>query len=221
MTYFTKDITKFLKQLENNNNRDWFNENKQRYIDSVKNPFEIFIGDLIEAMSTHYDSLPTSPKEAIFRIYRDVRFGKNKDPYKTNVSAIVSPGGRKDKTMPGLYVEISSKELKIFSGLYQLETKQLQNVRSHISHNLEAFDKLIGSKKFVSTFGEIRGEKNKRIGKEFEEDAKIQPLLFNKQFYFYTTLPVEAIYDDKLIEKIVATYLIAKPVSEFLYEGIF
>jgi len=221
MAYFTQETIKFLKQLEKNNNRDWFNENKQRYLDFIKDPFEVFVGDLIEAMSPHFESLPITPKDAIFRIYRDVRFGKNKAPYKTNISAIVSPGGRKNKTIPGLYIEINAKEMHIYSGLYMPATKELYNVRSHISHNLEVFDKLISDKKFISTFTEIRGEKNKRIPKEFEEDANVQPLLFNKQFYFYTTWPSKTIFDDNLIEKITSTYTIAQPVSEFLYEGIF
>ena len=100
MPYFTKETIKFLNELKKNNNREWFNANKSRYIAQVKDPFEIFIGDLIEAMNPYFESLPIAPKDAIFRIYRDVRFSKNKIPYKTNVSAIISPGARKDKTPP-------------------------------------------------------------------------------------------------------------------------
>ena len=155
MVYFSKETLKFLKQLEKNNNRDWFNKNKQRYLDSVKDPFETFIGDLIEAMTPHFDSLPITPKDAIFRIYRDVRFSKDKSPYKTKISAIVSPGGTKNKTIPGIYLEISASEMRIYSGLYMLDSKQLYNVRSHISHNLEEFESLISDDKFVNSFAEI------------------------------------------------------------------
>lgn len=221
MVYFTKETLTFLKKLKKNNNREWFNDNKPRYIEFVKNPFEIFIGDLIEAMSPYFESLSITPKDAIFRIYRDVRFSKDKTPYKTNVSAIISPGGRKNKTIPGIYLEITPDDMRIYSGLYQLDTKQLFNVRSHISHNLDEFQRLISSKKFVKTFTDIKGEKNKRIPKDFEDDAIRQPLLFNKQFYFYTTWPVETIYDKNLLKKITETFTIAQPVSEFLYEGLF
>ena len=221
MAYFTQETTSFLKQLKENNNRDWFNENKSRYITYVKDPFEVFVGDLIEAMNPYFESLPIAPKDAIFRIYKDVRFSKNKTPYKTNISAIISPGGRKDKTFPGVYLEITSDDMRIYSGLYQLDTKQLLNVRSHISHNMEEFNQLISGRKFINTFTDIKGEKNKRIPKEFDDDAVKQPLLFNKQFYFYTILPVATIYEDDIIKKITDTFQVAKPVSEFLYEGLF
>lgn len=221
MAYFTKETLNLLKKLKKNNNREWFNENKLQYIENVKEPFEVFIGDLIEAMNPYFESLPITAKDAIFRIYRDVRFSKDKTPYKTKVSAIISPGGRKDKIIPGIYLEISPEDMRVYSGLYQLDSKQLFNVRSHITHNLDEFKSLISSSNFVNTFTEIKGEKNKRIPREFEDDAIEQPLLYNKQFYFFTSWPAETIYDKNLIQKVIETYTIAQPVSEFLYEGLF
>jgi len=182
MAYFTKDTLKLLKQLKQNNNREWFNEHKPRYIEHVKEPFEVFIGDLIEALSPYFESLAITPKDAIFRIYRDVRFSKDKTPYKTKVSAIISPGGRKNKTMPGIYLEITPDDIRIYSGLYVLDSKELYNVRSHISHNMTEIQRLISEKKFVDTFTEIRGDKNKRIPKEFDEDALKQPLIYKAKF---------------------------------------
>jgi uncharacterized protein (TIGR02453 family) len=221
MAYFTKDTLQLLRQLKKNNNREWFNENKPRYTEHVKEPFEAFIGELIEALSPYFDSLAITPKDAIFRIYRDVRFSKDKTPYKTKVSAIISPGGRKNRTMPGIYLEITPDDMRIYCGLYQLDSKELYNVRSHISHNMAEFQRLISENKFVETFTEIKGDKNKRIPKEFDEDAIKQPLIYHKQFYFFTSRPVETIYEENLIERIVETFTIAKPVSEFLYEGLF
>ena len=220
MAYFSKDLIKFLKELKKNNERDWFNANKKRYLSSVKEPFEVFIGELIEAMSPHFESLAITPKEAIFRIYRDVRFSKNKAPYKVQVSALVNPGGRKAMTMPGIYLEITPDHFRVYSGMYMLDSKQLKNLRFHITHNLEEFSALISDKKFLEVFGEVRGEKNKIIQKEFKEDGEIQPLLYNKQFYYFTEWPPEVILEDKLIEKVVAAFLVAQPLSEFLYEGI-
>jgi uncharacterized protein (TIGR02453 family) len=221
MVYFTKDSFRFLTDLEKNNEREWFNANKKRYTEDLKAPFEQFIADLIEAMTPFFESLPIAPKDAIFRIYRDVRFSKDKSPYKTRVSALVNPGGRKEMTRPGLYIEISAKEIRIYSGLYMLDTQQLKNVRSHISHNLGEFAKLINNTKFKATFGEVRGEQNKRIPKEFEEDLKNQPLLANKQFYYFTTLPTSAALKEGFIKEVVDTYKVAQPLSEFLYEGLF
>ena len=221
MPYFTKETLGLLKKLKKNNNREWFNENKPEYIKYVKEPFEVFIGDLIEGLSPFIEDLAITPKDAIFRIYRDVRFSKDKTPYKTKISAVVSPGGRKNRTMPGLYLEITPDDMRIYSGLYELDVKALFSVRSHISGNLDEFNKLISNTKFVKTFTEIKGDKNKRIPKEFDEDALKQPLLYNKQFYFFTSLPAKTIYEEGLIKKITDTYAIAQPVSEFLYEGLF
>ena len=220
MTYFTQDSLAFLRELKENNNREWFNKNKKRYEQNVKIPFENFVGNLIDSFQPHFESLAITPKDAIFRIYRDVRFSKDKSPYKTKISAIISPGGRKDKTIPGIYIECSTDDVRVYSGLYQLDTKQLKNVRTHISYNLDTFDELISNKVFVQTFGEIRGEKNKRLPKEFLEDAEQQPLLFNKSFYYFTTFKPEIILSDTLTKKVVDTFLIAKPVSEFLFEGL-
>ena len=123
-------------------------------------------------------------------------------------------------TTPGLYIESSSDEFRIYSGLYQLDTKQLKNVRTHISYNMDIFNQLISDKKFVETFGEIRGEKNKRLAPEFLEDAEKQPLLYNKSFYYFTTFKPAIVTKPNAIKTVVDTFLIAKPVSAFLYEGL-
>ena len=220
MTYLNKDSLAFLEDLKNNNNREWFNEHKKRYETTVKVPFENFVAALIDGLQPHFESLSISPKDAIFRIYRDVRFSTDKSPYKTKVSAIVSPGGRKNMTAPGLYIECSSDEFRVYSGLYQLDTKQLKNVRTHISYNMDTFNQLISEKNFVDTFGEIRGEKNKRLAPEFLEDAERQPLLYNKSFYYFATFKPEIVTNPNTVKTVTDTFLVAQPVSAFLYEGL-
>jgi len=220
MIYFSKETLNFLTSLAKNNDREWFNMHKEDFISQVKLPFELFISDLIEALQPHFKLLTITPKDAIFRIYRDVRFSKDKSPYKTKVSALVTPGGRKDRSSPGLYIEINGKEARVYSGLYQLSSKQLRNVRTHISYNLETFHALVTNKSFLQTFGEVRGEKNKRIPKEFEEDSRSQPLLFNKSFYYFSMIPSQTVLSPELINKVVQVYLVAKPLSTFLYEGL-
>ena len=101
MIYFTKDFIGFFSDLENNNNRDWFHENKKRYETSVKGPFESLVSALISELSKVYPEMTITPKDAIFRINRDIRFSKDKSPYKTHMAALISPGGKKDKTTSG------------------------------------------------------------------------------------------------------------------------
>ena len=126
-----------------------------------------------------------TPKDAIFRINRDVRFSKDKSPYKIHMAALISPGGKKDKTTPAMYVQANHKDLRIYSGIHELDREQLYNIRKHISGNLTEFNRLISNKKFHEIFGEIHGEQNKRIDPEFQDSFKKQPLIANKSFYYF------------------------------------
>jgi uncharacterized protein (TIGR02453 family) len=216
MNYFSKDFLVFLEELKKNNNREWFNENKSRYEKSVKKPFEDFISDLIFRIKELDEDLAITPKEAIFRIYRDVRFSNDKSPYKTHVSAIISNGGRKDFADPGNYVEINSDELRLYGGIYQMNKEQLYNVRNFIQTNLNEFELLINDKEFTKYFGNILGEQNKVLPLEFKETAMKQPLIANKQFYFFAKLSKSKILSKSLPDELIKLYKIAKPVNMFL-----
>ncbi|MBL4658296.1 MAG: DUF2461 domain-containing protein [Flavobacteriales bacterium] len=216
MAYFTKDFTQFFKDLAGNNNRDWFQANKSRYEESVKKPFEIFIGDLIARLAKEDKRINMTAKESIFRIYRDVRFGKDKTPYKISASALISPGGKKDKSTPGVYLELMAEHVRFYSGAHILEKDQLHNVRSYMADNLKSFDKVISEKEFSSNFSEILGEKHKRIPPEFQEAFEKQPLIANKSFYFYAQFKPGILTDPKLVDKLMDTYRIAKPAMNFL-----
>ena len=220
MSHFTKDFIKFLKDLSKNNNREWFNENKKRYEASVKDPFYNFVDELITRINIDDPRVTIEPKDAIFRIYRDVRFSKDKSPYKTQASAVISPGGRKDLVNPGMYLEINDKDFKIYGGLYMLDKNQLQSVREYIASNLKQFSKLLNDKKFKTTYGEIHGEQNKRLPVEFDKIKDEQPLIANKQFYFFDRLDLETILKPNLTDIVMKHYHIAKPMNTFLKEAL-
>ncbi len=221
MVYFDADYLKFLRELPANNNRDWFNENKSRFKSHVEAPFHDFVNTLIKRMSSLMEGLEEiDAKHCVFRIYRDVRFSKDKSPYKVHMSALISPSGRKGMSDPGLYLESSGEHLRLYSGAYQLDKEALERVRTAIMKNEKQFAKLIANKKFVETFGEIKGEKNKRIPAEFREAADDQPLLFNKNFYFFKEWPAEKIMDNNLVKDLITTYKVAQPLNEFLFAAI-
>ena len=220
MVYFTTEFIDFFKELAPNNHKDWFDENRKRYHEHVKKPFEVFVQELIDRVKEIDPAVEIPYNKAIFRINRDIRFAKDKSPYKINRSAIISAGGTKDKSLPGLYFEINPEEVRIYSGLYQMDKEQLQRVREEIADNLEEFNALISDKDFVETFGEIRGEKNVRIPKEFQELAKDQPLVANKQFYYFAKLPLDIIYSDEFPDIVIAHYTIAKPLADFFTKPI-
>ncbi len=220
MGYFTKDFILFLKELNNNNNREWFAENKKRYEQSVKTPFENFIQDMIFRIQEDDENLMITPKEAIFRIYRDIRFSKDKTPYKTHVSAVIVNGGRKNYTDPGIYLELNSKVLRFYGGIYQMTKEQLQNVRNYIVSNLNEFASLQKDKKFKKYFGGILGEKNKRIPKEFTDIVEIEPLIANKQFYYFSEMEINKILSNSLTKDLMKIYSAVKPMNRFLKQAL-
>ena len=220
MKYFTPEFTAFLSELEKNNNRDWFQANKARYEQHVKNPFYHFINDLIIRISDLEGPIPMEAKDAIFRINRDIRFSKNKSPYKTHMAAFISRYGKKDKGKPALYFQASPTDVRLYSGVYALDKTSLHQLRSHIAAFPKAFQATIDDPVFHHHFKEILGEKNKRIPKEFEEAAEKQPLIYNKNFYFFKKLPAAFLLEEPLINSLSKFYQACKPVRDFLTAGL-
>ncbi len=217
MAYFTKDYLDFFKELAANNQKEWFHANKKRYETSVKQPFEAFIQDVIDSTAKIDKRFEGEAKKAVFRIYRDVRFSKDKTPYKLNCSAIIAPGGRKEGMgIPGMYLEMGPEHFRFYSGLYMPEKDVLYKVREYIIKHSTQLNKLVADKEFVSKFGELRGEKNKVLPKEFKEAAAKEPFVFNKQFYFFAEFPPETILKDNLLEVVMEYFEASEPMRKFL-----
>ncbi len=220
MTYFTNDFVSFFSELSENNNREWFAENKQRYETSVKHPFEQFMKEILHRVFMDDEKIQLTPKEAIFRIYRDVRFSKDKSPYKTHASAVISSGGRKNYTIPGYYLELSQAGIKFYAGAHILKSGELNNLRKFISEEENDFSEIINDKKFRSIFGDVLGEKNRRIPKEFVYFAEKNPIIYNKQFYVLGNEKHDVITTENLTDIIMEYYHVSKPFVNFLAEGI-
>lgn len=221
MAYFEPDFIDFFKELAQNNHKEWFDENRKRYARVVKEPFKAFVEDLIRHLADwDHELIGVEPKNCIFRINRDIRFSKDKTPYKTNVSASVAPGGKKDMETPGVYIELDAYEVKMYSGVYMPEKEQLRKLRSHISQNMEEFKALHSDAAFIQNFGSIKGDKNKIIPKEFKPYVTQEPLIVNKQFYFYKRYPVSILYSDTLMAQLMEDHQVMKPLMAFFREGL-
>ena len=110
---------KFFKELRKNNKKEWFDKNRKRYIKNIKDPFYKFVEDVIVA----YDpNLNLTVRESVFRINRDIRFSKDKSPYKTHVGAVIGRGGKQGMERASMYIELSDKDVRLYSGLYMLYT---------------------------------------------------------------------------------------------------
>lgn len=220
MKYFDKDFAAFFKELEKNNNKEWFHSQKKRYEQSVKHPFQQFITDLIEAIQQYDDRVRIEAKDCILRVNRDIRFSKDKSPYNLHVTAIVSIVGRKDKSIPGIFLRFAPKMIGIMGGCYGLDKQQLANIRKGLAKDGDDFRKLISAKDFVSKFENIRGDVIKRIPKELQEDASNEPLILNKQFYFAAERDSKLLTSKNLLEEIMTYWKAAQPVNDYLYNCI-
>jgi len=221
MQYFTDDFLNFFYLLSQNNNRDWFNQNRKMYEQEVREPFKVFVADLAKAIRDEMDpNFQLLPKDAIFRINRDIRFSADKTPYKEHVGAIITSGGRKTKEEPGYYIQLSGGSLIIGGGAYFMEKESLYNLRKHLITNGKEFDLLLAEKDFKKKYGEIMGKKNKRLPKELMVHVEENPLILNKQFYYMAELPPKKIISKKILPTVMDYFHTARPIYEFLKNAI-
>lgn len=179
----SKTTFKFLKDLKANNNREWFNDNKPRY-ESAKEEFEEFITSLYGEIRKFDDSIGIiEPKKTIFRIYRDVRFSKNKDPYKTNFGAHIHPGDKQAvHSVAGYYLHIEpGGQSMLAGGAYLPQGPWLKAIRQEIDFNGKEFKKIINAKSFTSFF-ELEGDKLTRPPQGYDASHPDIELLKQKSF---------------------------------------
>ena len=220
MAWFTQDAIDFFRELEFNNHRDWFEKNKKRYENSVKKPMEAFADEMIGRMKELLPDIQMTGKQAVFRIYKDVRFSKDKTPYKTNAGLHVNSAAKGDLANPGLYFHIDPRVMGIASGAYMLEPPAVKRMRTYLAENLDAFQKQLDDKEFQKYFGGIKGEVNKILPPEFREAAQKQPLLFNKQFYYWAEHEAEEALREDLPEYLMAHMKACRKMNQFLVKGL-
>lgn len=214
--YFTKDYISFFIELARNNNKEWFDANKGRYQSDVKKPFENFVQAMIDKLSKAYGFGDLKASDCIFRINKDIRFSKDKTPYKIQMSALITKGGRKNMTAPGLYIEAGPEFLNIYTGVYMPEKQQLYDIRKKIVSDSKGFEKLITKADFKKYFGEPKGERSKILPPEFKQAASGCEWIFNKQFYLIHTADAETILKPDLLDYIAKVYSAAKDYNEFI-----
>lgn len=216
MSYFNSDFVKFFSELSKNNTTAWFNDNRKSYEKNVKEPFAAFVQEMIKRIQKHEPEVQIKPADAIMRINKDIRFSKDKTPYNTYVGANISVYGKKDKSYPGFYFQLSNDKIAVYGGAYMAEPEQLQALRTHIAKNTKVFAALYDDKNFKQRYGTIQGEKNKRIPEEFQSAAALEPLVANKQFYYAAELEPGIITKKELADELMEYYVAGKKVNEFL-----
>ncbi len=208
-------VIKFLKLLQQNNNRDWFSENKQLYLDA-KAEFDDFVNHLIADIELFDASVRgLSSKNTVYRIYRDIRFSKDKTPYKRYFSAYIAPGGRKSK-MAGYYIHIEPGNCLAGGGLHCPAKEILNEVRFEIYNNPEEFTGIIEDNSFKNLFGEIIGDKLIRPPKGFPKEFPLIEWIKHKEFITAHPFPDELVTNNKFIPYLLKVFKTLKPMNDFL-----
>lgn len=219
MKYFNPGFNDFFKELAANNHKEWFDANRKRYMKEVKQPFEDFVKAYIEALLPLMPGLEREAKKAVFRINRDVRFSKDKTPYKLHAAAYLSPYGKKDPYSAGIYFQFGPEHVMIAAGLYQPDNAQLKRVRHAIAADPSQIASLTNAPAFKKYFGEIKGEENKRINDpELAKAALKNPLLMKKQMYFETLYESDFITSPDMLAHMLDHYRAAAPVVNYFKE---
>lgn len=213
----TKELVKFLKELKANNEKSWFDENRDRY-KKLRDEFVELVGELIFAIGGFDRSMAVlEPKRCLFRINRDIRFSKNKSPYKTQFSAAFAKGGKKTGN-PMYYFHINADgELFTAAGIYCPTSDQLWDVRSSIARNPEKIYDVIEEPKFKKAFDIYDIEKLKTAPQGFTRDHPEIELLRLKHYVVKEAIKVNQLKGD-LAGHVVESFKKMSPLVDYLNE---
>ena len=209
----------FLTQLSENNNREWFALNKKHY-ESAKADFEKITERFIKEIGAFDEDVRNlTPRDCIFRIFRDVRFAKDKLPYKTNFGASFNKSGKKVHNA-GYYLHLDPAESFIGGGIYMPEPDTLKNIRQEIFYNFDEFEKIVTEKEFVKYYKTIDGSRLIQVPKGYDKDFKgIEYLKFKDYTAIYSFKPA-TLTEDELFDLGIKVFKALKPLNEFLNRAV-
>tara|TARA_Y100000591_G_scaffold97075_1_gene82362 strand:- start:78 stop:752 length:675 start_codon:yes stop_codon:yes gene_type:complete len=211
MKVIPKDTIVFLRELKLNNNRDWFNKNKQRF-NSIQSGVKEFANEVNESLKKSDDI----EKLKIFRIYRDLRFSKDKTPYKKNIGMAFHRA--KPELRGGYYLELSADESFVAVGFWNPNKEDLLRIRKEIEVDGQEFESVINDRKIKDIWGEIKGQEVKTSPKGFNKDHQHIDLIKKKQFIFIKKLKEEDILDEIFQKKLVSYFISIRPFFDYMSE---
>ncbi|MCX8534298.1 DUF2461 domain-containing protein [Chryseobacterium luquanense] len=208
-------IFDFLKLIEKNNNRDWFNENKNLFLEA-QSDFQDFVEELIAEMGKFDESiLKLDAKKSLLRIYRDTRFSKDKTPYKTYFGASLGMGKMNSKS--GFYLHVESGKSFLGSGIYLPDAPILKEIRKEISLFKDDFLKTVEDKDFKKYYGELDPEhKLKNVPQGFEKEDPTADFLKLKSFIGVHPITNKDLMDKNAVKNVSKIFEAAKPLNDFL-----
>jgi uncharacterized protein (TIGR02453 family) len=211
----TNSSLDFLKMLAKNNNRDWFNKNKNRYLQEYENMIA-FADALLMEMRKHDNIETTSGKDSLFRIYRDTRFSKDKTPYKTYWAGSFKRAAK--KLRGGYYFQIEPGGSLAAGGFFSPNPADLLRIRQDIDLNYKDWKKLLSGKTIVNSFNELKGEKVTTAPKGFSKDNPAIGWLKHKQFYFERKFTDKEVLNPGFLKELNQTFRNLRPYFDYMSE---
>lgn len=221
-SYFTTETIQFLDQLAKNNHRDWFEENKTRYEALVRTPALQFIDDMaseLAMLSPHFLAVPKKVGGSLMRVYRDVRFSKDKSPYKTNIGVQFRHEQGKDVHAPGFYVHIEPGECFVGVGIWRPDSSALGKIRDAIVEREMDWLAAINDNKFIKQY-ELRGESLQRPPRGYNKEHPLIEDLKRKDFIAISPLDDKNILSPKFKQTVVKRFTEAEPYMQFLCKAL-
>ena len=209
----------FLKKLKDNNNKSWFDENRGKYLEA-KTDFENFTGEIINVMAkVDHDLKDLTPKGCTFRINRDIRFSKNKVPYKINMSCSLARSGKKS-IYAGYYFHLQPGE-KSFAGggLWMPASSELKKVRQEIDYCFPEFKNINNNVEFINIYTSLEREEGQvlvNIPKGYEKENPASEYLRLKSFFVTKPIPDKQLTNKNLLEEIIRDFTAIMPLNKFI-----
>ncbi len=214
--YFSSEALKFLRGLKRNNDREWFAARKDVYERELKAPMLALIGEVNEAMLQFAPENVRVPQKAMMRIYRDIRFSKDKRPYKIHQAAWWARQGLEKTSGGGFYFDVSGTEVTIGAGVFMPEREQLLAIRRHLVEHHAEMRKILAGKKLRAVMEQTDGMRLTRPPKGFAADDPALDLLLCRQWGVVSRLPAEWATRPTLVKDVVERFRLAAPMVALL-----
>ncbi len=217
---FPDEALSFLRALKKNNRREWFQARKNVYEEKVKAPMSELIAALDRRLERFAPDYLADPQKAIFRIYRDTRFSRDKSPYKTNIAANFPRRGLGKGAGAGLYFSISPEEIEVAGGIYMPDADQLRTVRGFLAEHHARVSKVLAGRKLAASMGGLWDQRFARVPRGYAPDHPAADLLRYRHWVLYKLLDPGLAVTPRLFDEIVERFRVMAPFVELLNEPL-
>lgn len=216
MPKISKQVLEFLAELSENNDREWFLQNKERYQAAQQNVLD-FVTEFYQLLGQNEpEYLLSDPKKSMFRIYKDVRFSKDKTPYKEHFGVVISPDGKKSHD-PSMYLQISPKDTFLAAGRWRPDKEELSQIRQEIDYNGKTFEDLVNN--LPEGFSLDTSDSLKRPPKGYDKENQNINYIKLKSFVVSSRFPQEWATEEGFYKQLEDIYQKLKPFNKFLKDA--